>query len=93
MGACLSDDDLTSLAAGSASDDEVSAWKAHIASCDGCGARLARRQMGLVRVASAGGGTDDGGDPDETLTVKRVGNPSLDVGAEGLPADAIPGYP
>ena len=72
MGACLSDHDLTVLVEGSASDDEVSAWKAHIGSSDSCGARLARRQMGL--------GDDDTGDgkadPDETITVK----PGREVG-------------
>ena len=89
MGACLSDHDLRVLVEGSASDDEVSAWKAHIGSCDGCATRLARRQMGLTD----GGDTGDGKpDTDATVTFKPVGKPNLDAGADQLPADAIPGY-
>ena len=66
MGACLSDHDLRVLVEGSASDDEVSAWKAHIRSCDGCATRLARRQMGL--------GDGDTGDGKATPTPRSRSN-------------------
>ena len=89
MDACLSDHDLRVLVEGSASDEEVSAWKAHIGSCDGCATRLARRQMGLTGGDDAGDGKSD---TDATITGKPVGKPNLDAGADKLPADAMPGY-
>ena len=75
MGACLSDHDLRVLVEGSASDDEVSAWKAHIGPCDSCGARLAigKGMMDIREAASDKLRLDASGRLDEDIACRKCG--------------------
>ena len=84
MSVCLSDHDLEAFVGQGAPQERVSAWKAHLATCDSCLARVARREHVTA--------SDSATDPDATITVKPVGKPNLDAGTDQLPADAIPGY-
>ena len=43
MATCLSDMELASYVDGSASSEQLTAWKSHIDSCDACALKLARR--------------------------------------------------
>ena len=89
MGACLSDHDLTALVEGSASDDEVSAWKAHIGSCDACAERSAGKRAEL-RSVSPNSEKAKGSKARETINLP--GQPTLDAATEVLPIGAIRGY-
>ena len=93
---CLSDENLAALVGGSATAEQRTMWNAHIAKCDSCAVQVARREHAAAANAtvapaqSAAG--NDASDPDATITFKPVGKPNLDVKADQLPADAIPGY-
>ena len=93
---CLSDENLAALVSGSASDEQLSAWHDHIATCDSCAAKAMRRQAGMHNDRGDGSAPTAGDaeppDPDATITVKPVGKPNLDAKAEHPPTDAIPGY-
>ena len=43
MAACLSDQELTAFADGSATPEQIATWKAHLTTCDSCAARAMRR--------------------------------------------------
>ena len=45
---CLSDENLAALVDGSALAQHLATWKAHIATCDACAARFARKQVGSM---------------------------------------------
>ena len=84
MSACLSDHDLEAFVGQGASQDRMAAWKSHLATCESCLARVARREHVTA--------DDSDTDPDATVTVKPVGKPNVDAGAASASADAIPGY-
>ena len=44
---CLSDENLAAVVDGSATDEQLSAWHDHIATCDSCAAKAMRRQAGV----------------------------------------------
>ena len=45
---CLSDENLAALVGGSADAEQWATWKAHIATCDACAIRFARKQVGSM---------------------------------------------
>ncbi len=45
---CLSDENLAAFVDGSATDEQLSAWHDHIATCDSCATRFARKQVGSM---------------------------------------------
>jgi len=93
---CLSDKNLAALVDGSASDEQLSAWHDHIATCDSCAAKAMRRQAGVTDASehepTVEAATSDSSDPDATVSIKPIGKPNLDAKAELPPSDAIPGY-
>ena len=71
MAHCLNDQQLASFVQGSASAEDISTWKEHLATCDSCAVRLARRQNDLTSdPAKSDAGPSD---PDETVMVKPAG--------------------
>ncbi|MBW8042147.1 MAG: protein kinase [Planctomycetes bacterium] len=85
----MSNENLAALVDGSASDEQLSAWHDHIATCDSCAAKAKQRQAGVTdREPTAEAAAAGSSDPDATIT----GKPDLDAKAELPPSDAIPGY-
>ena len=70
---CLSDENLAALVDDSADTEQSATWEAHIATCDACATRFARKQVGSSRSKPA---SDAATDPDATITVKPIGKPS-----------------
>ena len=54
MSVCLRDHDLEAFVGQGASEQELSAWSAHLESCDTGAARLARNEHALRSAASKG---------------------------------------
>ena len=50
---CLSDENRTAFADGSATDERLSAWHDHIATCDACSTRFAMNQVGSTKSGPA----------------------------------------
>ena len=85
MGTCLTDGDLTAFATGTASAEQLGTWNAHIAQCDSCAVRVARREhaaAGNEKAAAESAAAQSGSpDPDATITIGT----ETDFTQQGLP--------